>query len=164
MKTSTAFPLAAIHTLCFSLCFAPFLGGCLTVSDDEGPTLSIEIFWDDEPETTAFQGEDCYGARVDRMEWALWQGSDQPCSTADLEEGVCRRADPDVDTVSSFSVWATDETNCRNAIDVIDAPPGTYELDLTGIDEDGVPMWQATCAGLTVLRFDVAYECDVPAP
>jgi hypothetical protein len=138
--------------------------GCLTVSDDEGPTLSIEIFWDDEPDSSDFQGEDCYGARVDRMEWALWQGSDDACSSADQAAGECRRANRELDGVDTFRRWARDEDNCQNAIDVINAPPGIYELDLTGIDEDGVPAWQATCAGLTVLRFDVAYECDVPAP
>lgn len=158
MKTSIAATLATLVTIAF----AP---GCLTVSDDQGPTLSVEIFWDDEPDSSDFQGEDCYGARVDRMEWSLWQGSNETCSAGDAAEGLCRRADPDVDGARSFWLWAEDnDENCRNAIDVIDAPPGTYELDLTGIDEDGAPKWQATCSGLTVLRFDVAFECDVPAP
>lgn len=160
MKTSTAVKLASLALL------APLLlaSGCLTVSEDDGPTLSVEIFWDDELGSDDFQGEDCFGARVDRMQWALWQGSDETCGSGDLAEGLCRRADAERDGVSSFWVWAEDETNCQNAIDVIKAPPGTYELDLTGIDEDGVAQWSATCSGLTVLRFDVAYECDVPAP
>ena len=156
MKTSIALMLATL-----SLAFTP---GCLTVSDDEGPTLSVEIFWDDEPDSSEFQGEDCFGARVDRMEWALWQGSDETCTTGDAAAGKCRRADADTDGVKSFWVWAQDDDNCRNALDVIDAPPGTYELDLTGIDTAGAPKWKATCSGLTVLRFDVAFECDVPAP
>lgn len=163
MKTSPALPLPLTLTLACIPALA-FMPGCLTVSDEEGPTLSVEIFWDDEPGSDAFQGEDCFGARVDRMQWALWQGSDEPCSSSDVAEGVCRRADPDTDGAESFRLWVDDEDNCRNAIDVIDAPPGTYELDLTGVDEDNVPQWQATCSGLTVLRFDVAYECDVPAP
>ena len=30
--------------------------GCLTVADDEGPILSIELFWDARPESTEFFG------------------------------------------------------------------------------------------------------------
>ena len=160
MKTSIAPTLAPL----LALISLPFIPGCLTVSDDQGPTLSVEIFWDDEPDSSDFQGEDCFGARVDRMEWALWQGSNETCSAGNAAAGKCRPADPDVDDVKSFWPWAQDDDNCRNALDVIDAPPGTYELDLTGLDIDGAPKWKATCSGLTVLRFDVAFECDVPAP
>ena len=46
MKTSIAPTLATLVTL-ISL---PLAQGCLTVSDDQGPTLSVEIFWDDEPD------------------------------------------------------------------------------------------------------------------
>ena len=158
MRTSIALPLAALA----GLAFAP---GCLTVSDDHGPTLSVEIFWDAKPDSSdAFRGSDCYGAKVDRMEWALWRGSNDKCSSADEDAGDCRPADPETDGVESFVLWTGDQDNCRNAIDVIDPGPGVYELDLTGMDADGAALWKATCSGLTLLRFDVAYECDVPAP
>ena len=157
MTKPTAFPIAAL----LGLAFAP---GCLTVSDDQGPTLSIEIFWDAKPESSTFRGSDCYGAQVDKMSWLLWRGSDETCTAAMEAEGQCRRADLEEDGVESFEPWAGDDDNCRNAIDVIDPTPGVYELDLTGYDEDGNDAWKATCSGLTVLRFDVAYECDVPAP
>ena len=156
MKTSIALTLASLLTLAF-------VPGCLTVSDDQGPTLSVEIFWDDEPDSSDFQGEDCFGANVDRMQWELWQGSNETCTSGAATAGKCRRADAD-SGVKSFWTWAQDEDNCRNALDVIDAPPGTYAIDLTGLDADGAPKWKATCSGLTVLRFDVAFECDVPAP
>ena len=58
---------------------------------------------------------------------------------------------------------------CADGIDVIEPEPGEYWLEITGIDEDDEPIWQANCPedddqSLTVLRFDVAYACDIEAP
>jgi len=122
--------------------------GCLTVVDDDGPILSIELFWDSRPDNSTFVEGTCFDGDVRRMEWRL----------IDSESGdvVAMRSEP-----------------CANGIDVIDPDPGEYELELTGyrrvlaaegeepIDE---PLWNVTCTGLTVLRFDVAYECDIEAP
>lgn len=141
----------------------PLAQGCLTVADDEGPTLSVEIFWDDEADSEDFRGEDCFGARVDQMEWALWRGLPIRCTPEEEDAGDCRQAESD-DDVESYWLVDSAEDSCRDAIDVIDPAPGTYELDLTGYDEAGLPVWATTCSGLTVLRFDVTYECDVHAP
>jgi hypothetical protein len=120
------------------------LSGCLTVDDDEGPILSIELFWDARPEGSGFFGGTCNDAGVRWMDWTL------------------RRSGSDDEVASR-------EELCADGIDVIDPEPGDYWLEITGFDEDDNPIWQASCpsdadASLTVLRFDVAYACDIPAP
>jgi hypothetical protein len=118
--------------------------GCLTVDDDDGPILSIELFWDARPEDDRFLEGTCRQAGVEWMEWTLYDD--------DTGEEVATRNEP-----------------CADGIDVIDPRPGDYRLEITGLDEDDVPIWEATCptdraATLTVLRFDVAYGCDIVAP
>jgi len=127
-----------------ALPFALGLSGCLTVDDDEGPILSIELFWDARPGDDRFFGGRCTEAGVHWMEWTLYR--------SDTGEEVATRNEP-----------------CADGIDVIDPKPGDYWLEITGFDEDDEPIWQASCpeaedASLTVLRFDVAYRCDIPAP
>ena len=50
---------------------------------------------------------------------------------------------------------------------MIEPRPGDYELDITGIDEDEQAKWTVTCGEpggyLTIVRFDVAYDCDIEA-
>ena len=36
--------------------------GCLTVGDDTGPILHIELFWDERPGSTSFSGGSCHSA------------------------------------------------------------------------------------------------------
>ena len=122
--------------------------GCLTVVDDDGPILSIELFWDSRPDDGTFVAGTCFDGDVHRMAWQL----------IDSESG---------------DVVAERSEACANGIDVIDPDTGEYELVLTGfrrviaaegeepVDE---PLWNVTCTGLTVLRFDVAYECEIEAP
>src|SRR5688500_16607325 len=43
---------------------------CLTVADDEGPILSVELYWDEEADS-GFEGGTCESAGVDEMEWTL---------------------------------------------------------------------------------------------
>lgn len=117
------------------------LAGCLTVADDEGPILSMELFWDEETGND-FSGGTCDSADVDRMAWTL--------------------LDADGDEVASH----TDETDadsqpCFNAIDIIDPGPGNYELEISGLDDDGRELWTATCSDMDVLRFDVSYNCEI---
>jgi len=156
MKTAT--------TVLSGWLLASLCGGCLTIGNN-GPILSVELFWDDSTtSSTDFHGQDCEGVDVDRMEWALWHGTNEPCTSADQDHGDCRPADAEQDGVSSFWLVGSDEGKCKSAIDVLDAKPGYYELDITGYDKSGDSLWKATCSGLTVLRFDVAYACDIPAP
>jgi hypothetical protein len=120
------------------------LTGCLTVDDDEGPIMSIELFWDARPESNGFFGGTCREADVHWMDWTLYR--------ADTDEEIAMRSEP-----------------CADGIDVIDPRPGAYWLEITGFDEDDMPIWEASCpmesdAALTVLRFDVAYACNIEAP
>ena len=115
--------------------------GCLTVADDEGPILSIELFWDERPDDDMFVGGTCNGADVEWMEWKLIRHQDGK------DEVVAERDEP-----------------CANAIDVLEPDRGDYTLEVTGRTEDGEALWNVECTGLTVLRFDVAYECDIEAP
>ena len=116
--------------------------GCLTVVDDDGPILSIELFWDARPETDAFVAGTCKSADVERMEWKLI---------------LHREGEPD-------EVVAERDEACHNAIDVLEPERGDYTLEVTGLTKDGDALWNVECTGLSVLRFDVAYECDIEAP
>jgi hypothetical protein len=112
---------------------------CLTVADDEGPILSIELYWDEEvADRDEFVGGTCDSADVDEMRWELINQDDE--------------------------VIAEDRQPCHNAIDVIDPKPGEYKLVITGFDEDGDERWGVTCTRMSVLRFDVSYDCDIKAP
>ena len=122
-----------------SLAFAG--AGCLTVADDEGPILSVELYWDEEPER-GFVGGTCETAGVDTMEWHL--------------------LDADGEEVETNVSTARDSTHrCYNAIDILGLPPGTYRLEITGYDEDNIERWTQTSGELKVLRFDVTYAFDI---
>jgi hypothetical protein len=114
----------------------------LTVADDDGPILSIELFWDARPETNSFVAGTCLSADVESMEWQL----------------ILHHEDGEDEVV------AEREEKCHNAIDVLEPERGDYTLEVTGRTEDGDALWNVECTGLTVLRFDVAYECDIEAP
>jgi len=109
--------------------------GCLDFSDNEGPIMSIELFWDERPDTTTFIGGTCESAGVATMSWKLRNSHGQEV--------------------------ASRNEACANGIDVVDPKPGEYHLVITGKDENDDPLWTATCTGLSVLRFDVGYECDI---
>jgi hypothetical protein len=116
--------------------------GCLTVADDEGPILAIELFWDSRPETDSFVGGTCRSAGVEWMEWRLIRQRE-----GEADEVVAERDEP-----------------CHNAIDVLEPEVGEYTLEVTGRTDDDEALWNVECTGLKVLRFDVAYECDIEAP
>jgi hypothetical protein len=109
--------------------------GCLDFSDNNGPIMSIELFWDERPDTAAFVGGTCESAGVSTMNWTLLDAQNRNVASANQP--------------------------CTNAIDVHDPKPGTYRLKITGQDADGNDVWRASCTGLNVLRFDVGYECDI---
>jgi len=112
------------------------LSGCLDFTDDEGPVMSVELFWDEHPDSATFIPGECETANVDTMEWHLV------------------RKDDGVEVASNVEA-------CANGIDIVDPRPGTYALKITGFDSDGTKVWATRCSGLTVLRFDVGYECDI---
>ena len=116
--------------------------GCLTVADDEGPILSIELYWDEQPESDAFEPGTCNSADVDEIEWRLIR----------VEKG------------KDDEVVAKRKQACTNAIDVLEPKRGEYTLEITGRDDEGQALWTVDCTDLNVLRFDVAYECDIAAP
>lgn len=123
--------------------------GCLTVADDEGPILSVELYWDEDPKARHdgdenYVGGTCETAGVDEMEWYLLDANGEEVET----------------NIGS----ARDSTHpCYNAIDILGLAPGTYRLVVSGFDNDGVNRWKATrSAELSVLRFDTAYALDIP--
>lgn len=126
--------------------------GCLAVADDEGPLMSLELFWDARPNTEDFFGGTCREADVRWMEWTLFR----------------LQTDRDGNVIDEIEVASRSEP-CADAIDVIEPRPGEYRLEIVGLDADDEEVWQATCPvseeeSLVVLRFDVAYACDIEAP
>lgn len=116
--------------------------GCLTVADDEGPILSVELYWDEDPDNS-FRGGTCETAGVDVMEWHL--------------------LDEDGEEVQTNISSARESTHpCYNAIDILGLNPGTYRLEISGYDSDDNLRWTETSGELKVLRFDVMYAFDIP--
>jgi hypothetical protein len=174
--------------------------GCLTVADDEGPILTILLFWDERPDDTeSFVSGTCNSADVDVMEWRLIRQLDEPppecdddrdgdatpnadddddrdpcvpdehadaCAAGDSDDdGELNESDPDRDLPCDLElVVAERDEECADAFDVLEPSPGEYTLQMTGLNEDDEALWNVDCTGLTVLRFDVAYECDIEAP
>lgn len=127
-------------------CFLLLSTSCLTVADDEGPILSVELYWDEEPDR-GFVGGTCDTAGVDTMEWHLLEV---------LDNG-------DEDEVQTNISGSRDSTHpCYNAIDILDLPAGTYRLEISGYDSEGQQLWTETSGDLQVLRFDVSYRFDIP--
>lgn len=115
---------------------------CLTVADDEGPILSVELYWDEEPDD-GFVGGTCDTAGVETMEWHLLD-----------EHG---------DEVQTNISGSRDSLHpCYNAIDILGLDPGGYRLEISGYDEDDRLRWTETSGVLNVLRFDVSYRFDIP--
>ena len=128
--------MTRLATCAVALVLATAASGCLDFTDDEGPVMSIELFWDEQPDAADFSGGTCRSAGVRKMQWSLVRnGEKTPAAEGD---------EP-----------------CANGIDVLDPAPGDYELHITGRDDEGNRVWGATCVGLSVLRFDDGYECDV---
>jgi hypothetical protein len=117
--------------------------GCLTVADDEGPILSIELYWDEDLGGESSWGT-CDSAGVEDMQWELIDGNGK--------------------VVASNDDGGDDLQDCYNAIDVLDPAPGEYELVISGFDDDRQELWYVECSDMNVLRFDVAYRCDIEAP
>ena len=131
-----------VHAALFSLLL--LTTSCLTVADDEGPILSVELYWDEEP-GSGFEGGTCETAGVDAMEWSLL---DEQGDEVQTNVGGGRDAFHD----------------CYNAIDILSLPPGTYRLEISGyeqVDNTRQLRWSETSGELKVLRFDVSYRFDI---
>jgi hypothetical protein len=116
--------------------------GCLTVADDEGPILSIELYWDEDLGGDESWGT-CDSAGVEDMQWELLDASGDVVASNDGSDDV---------------------QPCYNAIDVIDPAPGEYSLVISGFDDEREELWYVECSEMEVLRFDIAYRCNIQAP
>jgi hypothetical protein len=96
-------------------------------------TMSLELLWDAALDSSAFVADDCT-----RFEWSQTR-------------------------VSPRSLVAAREEPCADVIDVIEAEPGEYELEITGLDENDEERWSTVCTGLIVADEDVSYDCEIPA-
>lgn len=120
-------------------------GGCLTIGDEESAILHIELYWDEEPGLPDFEPGSCHSADVNRIDWSL--------------------RDENGDEVVG------DRDDCRNAIEIIDLPPGEYSLYIEGFRQTGTDpltgdpiltrLWVETCTQMRILRFDEGYYCDI---
>ncbi|MDH5676061.1 MAG: hypothetical protein OEZ06_28320 [Myxococcales bacterium] len=122
--------------------------GCLE-SDDDERILIVDLYWDDLSESEErFRGSKCSEAGVAEMRWRL--------------------VNQDGDEVAASDGFEP----CANGIDIIDPDPGDYELELEGYSEsdldtdpdDPTPTWNVVCTGLSILRYDVGYACEIEAP
>jgi hypothetical protein len=139
--------MARVRLYAVALLLAAVTSGCFDFSGNGGPLMSVELCWDEKPGDT-FVGDDCVrtgqgtcsSAGVTQMSWTLTQ----------VESGK---------TVASGT-----NAKCKSGMDIVDPAPGRYTLKISGTDKDGNMLWQSSCKGLDVLRFDIAYECNVDAP
>jgi len=114
--------------------------GCFAVND-KGPVVSVELFWDEQPNSQRFSPGDCGSAGVDTMEWSLLQVDGKNKREVDAYEGAC-----------------------VDGIDIMYPPPGEYVLKVVGKDEQGKKLWNDECSMLWVSRFDVLYDCNISSP
>ena len=63
--------MAKLANWTLALALATAATGCLDFSDNEGPIMSIELFWDERPDGSGFIGGTCESAGVTTMSWKL---------------------------------------------------------------------------------------------
>ena len=63
--------VAKLANWTLALALATAATGCLDFSDNEGPMMSIELFWDERPDVATFIGGTCESAGVATMRWRL---------------------------------------------------------------------------------------------
>jgi hypothetical protein len=130
------------HLVAALVAVVTIVTGCLTVADDEGPILSIELYWDEDLDSSESWGT-CDSAGVEEMQWELIDSAGEVVASNDGGE---------------------DLQPCYNAIDVIDPAPGEYSLVISGFDDAREELWYVECSEMEVLRFDIAYRCNIEAP
>ncbi len=134
--------LARVAPLALGLLLATASSGCLDFTSQQNTVMSVDLYWDEQTASGDFSGGTCKSAGVSTISWTLTRADngDEVASNKDMSK------------------------KCVNGIDFIDQPAAQYTLKITGQDANGDTLWNATCKGLAVLRFDVGYECDIDAP
>jgi hypothetical protein len=143
--------MARVSVYAIASLLAVASSGCFDFSGNGAPLMSVELCWDEQPgagfvggncaNSTGQQGT-CESAGVTQMMWTL------------------TRADNGKQVAES----AGTSTKCKSGMDIVDPAPGRYTLSISGTDKDGNMLWKSSCKNLDVLRFDIAYECNVDAP
>lgn len=114
------------------------LSGCILGSDSGEPVLAVDLYWDENPRPDRFAGGTCGTAGVSWMEWRL--------------------VDANGDTVVKSGKGGEE---CQDGFTFDGFRPGTYELEITGYDDQDVDLWSTLCTGLTLDRFDQLYACEI---
>jgi hypothetical protein len=110
-------------------------GGCVLGNDNDRPVLAVDPLWDLTP-GDRFSGDTCRGAGVVYMTWEIQDARGRKLKASeDLED-------------------------CK-PLDFIGLVPGTYRLEIAGYDRGEEKLWETTCSGLELGRFDVLYPCEV---
>jgi hypothetical protein len=110
-------------------------GGCVLGNDNDRPVLAVDPLWDVTP-GGHFSGDTCRGAGVVFMTWEIQD-----------EDGHSLKKSRDLEP-------------CK-PLDFIGLTPGTYKLVIEGYDHAEQKLWETTCPGLALGRFDVLYPCEV---
>jgi hypothetical protein len=110
-------------------------GGCVLGNDNDRPVLAVDPLWDVTP-GDPFSGDECRIAGVRFMTWEIQD-----------DDGHTLKKSPKIE-------------DCK-PLDFIGLFPGTYRLVIAGYDRNVEKLWETTCSGLTLGRFDVLYPCEV---
>jgi hypothetical protein len=142
--------MARLSGYAIALMLGTLAGGCFDLSDSRGPVMSVDLCWDEQP-GDGFKGGNC-----------AHSNNDGTCDTAGVTHMTwsLKPVIPGMNIDSIKEVAGASES-CANGIDIVEPSPGAYTLEITGQNSDGEMLWQHTCKGLDVLRFDIGYECDI---
>lgn len=108
---------------------------CVLGNDNDRPVLAVDPLWDLTP-GDRFVGDSCRNAGVVAMTWEIQDNRGK-------------------------SLEKSDDLEPCKPLDFLGLTPGTYRLQLAGYDRDEEKLWESTCKGLELGRFDVLYTCDV---
>jgi hypothetical protein len=121
-----------------SLALSSAASGCVLGNDSDPPVLSTDLFWDRSPQSGKFSNGTCESAGVVWMDWQLKDEDDRVVVTS--EDGG---------------------QECEDGFDFVDVGPGNYKLTVMGYDDAEQQLWNGSCDGLVLERFDVLYPCRV---
>ena len=127
--------MAKLANWTLALALATAATGCLDFSDNEGPIMSIELFWDERPDGSRLHRRHVRERGVETMQWSLRN--------------------------SNGKEVATRKEACANGIDVVDPKPGTYHLQITGSDEEQQPGVDRDVHGLERAALRRRLQCDI---
>ena len=112
--------------------------GCVLGNDSDPPILSVDLLWDRSMQNNRFSRGTCASSGVIWMNWQL----------KDLDDHVIASTEDEAQ-------------ECEDGFDFVDVGPGEYTLTVMGYDDADQALWNSTCEGLVVERFDTLYECEV---